>query len=98
VKTAISLPDPLFDAGERAAQRLGVSRSELYAKALATFLEEDEGDAVTRNINRALQGAALPLDPVLARAQAASLGPDEGGLEDWVDLKNLAPRREAPHG
>jgi hypothetical protein len=98
VKTAISLPDPLFDAGERAAQRLGISRSELYAKALATFLEEDEGEQVTQGINRALQGAALPLDPLLTRAQAASLGPDEGGLEDWVDLKSLAPRRGAPHG
>jgi hypothetical protein len=92
LKTAISLPDPLFDAGERAAQRLGISRSELYAKALATFLKADEGDDVTQEINRALQGAALPLDAVLARAQAASLGPDEGGLEEWVDLKNL------PHG
>lgn len=98
MKTAISLPDPLFDAGERAAQRLGISRSELYAKALATFLKEDEGEDVTQDINRALQGTAMPLDPVLARAQAASLGPDEGGLEDWVDLKNLAPRRVAPHG
>jgi hypothetical protein len=95
VKTAISLPDPLFEAGERAARRRGVSRSELYAKALATFLEQDEGEGVTRDINEALQGMALPLDPVLARAQAASLGPDEGSLEDWVDL---ASRREAPHG
>ena len=98
MKTAISLPDPLFDAGERAAQRLGLSRSELYAKALATFLEEDEGEEVTQRINRALHGAALPLDPVLARAQAASLGPDEGSLEDWIDLKSLAPRRGTPHG
>jgi hypothetical protein len=98
VKTAISLPDPLFDAGERAAQRLGISRSELYAKALATFLEEDEGEDVTQEINRALQGTALPVDPVIAWAQAASLGPDEGSLEDWVDLKNLARRRAAPHG
>ena len=98
MKTAISLPDSLFDAGEQAAQRLGISRSELYAKALATFLEKDEGEEVTQGINRALRGAALPLDPVLARAQAASLGPDEGGLEDWVDLKSLAPRRGAPHG
>ena len=82
----------------RAAQRLGISRSQLYAKALTTFLKEDEVEDVTQDINRALQGAALHLDPVLARAQAASLGPDEGGLEDWVDLKNVAPRPEAPHG
>ncbi len=97
MKTAISLPDPLFEAAEQAAQRLGISRSELYAKALATFLKENEGQDITQRINRALQGVAQRLDPVLAHVQAASLGPDEGGLEDWVDLK-LLPRREASRG
>jgi predicted protein tyrosine phosphatase len=58
----------------RAAQRLGISRSELYAKTLATFLEEDEGEDVTQEINRALQGTALPVHPVIARAQAGRSG------------------------
>ena len=46
----------------------------------------------SRSASTALHGVALPLDPVLARAQAASLG------ADWVDLKSLAPRRGTPHG
>ncbi|MBI5514822.1 MAG: hypothetical protein HY909_13690 [Deltaproteobacteria bacterium] len=95
--SALSLPDPLFEAAERTARRLGISRSELYAKALTTFLKQDEGQHITQSINHVLQGAALCLDPVLAQAQAASLGPDEGALEDWVDLELLS-RREAPHG
>src|SRR6185369_14642826 len=98
MKTAISLPDPLFEAGERAAVRLGLSRSELYAKALASFLKEHEGEAVTLAINRALGGARPRLDPVLAGAQAASLGPDEGGLDDRVDLRKREPRRGAKRG
>ena len=35
MKTAISLPDELFAAAEKLAERLGVSRSQLYATALA---------------------------------------------------------------
>ena len=38
VKSAISIPDPLFREGEKAAKRLKVSRSELYRRALESFL------------------------------------------------------------
>jgi len=33
MKTAISIPDDIFEAGEHAAKRLRVSRSELYPTA-----------------------------------------------------------------
>lgn len=39
MKTAISLPDPLFKAGEKVAKKLGLSRSQLYARALRQFIE-----------------------------------------------------------
>lgn len=32
MKTAISIPDPIFEAAEGFARRLGMSRSELYAR------------------------------------------------------------------
>jgi hypothetical protein len=86
VKTAISLPDDLFQKAERVAARLKVSRSELYARALAAYLREHDGDRITHEIDRVLRSEPTRLDPVLARVQAASLGPDEGALEDWVDL------------
>ena len=35
MKTAISLPDPLFKSADALARRLGVSRSELFANAMA---------------------------------------------------------------
>ena len=48
VKTAISLPDELYQRAERAAQRLGRTRSSLYAEALQAYLDATEGvDEVT---------------------------------------------------
>jgi len=32
MKTAVSVPNDVFRAAERAAKRLGISRSELYAR------------------------------------------------------------------
>jgi predicted transcriptional regulator len=38
MKTAVSVPDELFERADRLAERLSISRSELYSKALAEFL------------------------------------------------------------
>ena len=46
MKTAISLPDALFRAGDALAKRMKLSRSELYARALAEFLAKHRGYAV----------------------------------------------------
>ncbi|MFM5891936.1 MAG: ribbon-helix-helix domain-containing protein, partial [Dolichospermum sp.] len=40
MKTAISLPDPVFEEAESLARQLGVSRSELYTKALKAYLRK----------------------------------------------------------
>jgi metal-responsive CopG/Arc/MetJ family transcriptional regulator len=40
LKTAISIPDNLFEAADKVARRLGISRSELYQRAIARFLEQ----------------------------------------------------------
>ena len=54
VKTAISVPDPVFEEGERLAARLGWSRSQLYATAVERFIEAnaDEHDPVTAALDR----------------------------------------------
>lgn len=52
MKTAISLPDPLFEEAEAAAKDLGMSRSKLIQTALEEFLkrkrEVDIADAIDR--------------------------------------------------
>lgn len=53
MKTAISLPDPLFRRAERVAKRRSLSRSALYQRAIEAYLASNEGD-VTEQINAAL--------------------------------------------
>lgn len=53
VKTAISLPSELFDEGEEIADKMGVSRSRLYAMALKDFLEKRENEELMLRINNA---------------------------------------------
>ena len=84
MKTAVSLPDPLFEEAERVAARFGLSRSELYARAIARFVREQSGDAITEAINRVVRKMRL---------QAASLATDEGGFEDWVSVPKARRRR-----
>jgi hypothetical protein len=71
VKTAISVPDETFRRVDAAAGRLGVSRSEFYAKAAERWLAELDGPAITEAINRALAGA--PAESEFVRAAAEKL-------------------------
>lgn len=49
MKTAVSLPDDVYARAERAARRLGRTRSALYAEALREYLDrhQPEHDRVT---------------------------------------------------
>lgn len=59
MKTAISLSDDTFRRVDRAAKRLGVSRSEFFAKAAETWLTVLEEEDTTEAINRALHGSRV---------------------------------------
>ena len=69
MKTAISLPDELFASAEALAERLGVSRSSLYATAVAEFLAKHQARKVTDRLNALYVDESSALDPRLARAQ-----------------------------
>ncbi|HET9706721.1 MAG TPA: ribbon-helix-helix protein, CopG family [Gemmatimonadales bacterium] len=75
MKTAISLPDETFRRVDRAAKRLGVSRSELFARAAENWLDALEDDGTTEAINRAIAG--LPADHEFTDAAAAALAAGE---------------------
>ena len=51
MKTAISIPDPIFQSAEQLAHRLGMSRSELYSKAVTEYLNEHKTQGVTEQLN-----------------------------------------------
>jgi metal-responsive CopG/Arc/MetJ family transcriptional regulator len=73
VKKTISLPDHLFSAADSLAARLGVSRSELYATALAEFVAKHTECANTGRLDRLYGMESSELDPAFRRAQRRSL-------------------------
>lgn len=79
VKTAISIPDTLFEDAERLASRLGVSRSELYQRAVAALLERHEAQAVTDALDEVYgpEPEVGRLDPTVALLQNLSLPRDD---------------------
>jgi metal-responsive CopG/Arc/MetJ family transcriptional regulator len=51
MKTAISIPDELFEAAERIAARKNMSRSQLYSQAVAEWVERHRDDRVTEALD-----------------------------------------------
>ncbi len=74
MKTAVSLPDELFRSATDLAKRQGISRSALFAVALAEYLAKHRDADVTSKLNEALAGQSSGIDPALRRAQARSVG------------------------
>jgi hypothetical protein len=73
MKVAISLPDPVFVAAERLAEEMRVSRSQLYARALASYLDAHGSAVATSKLNDVYAKASSEVDPALAAAQLASI-------------------------
>lgn len=73
MKVAISLPDPIFAAAEKLADRMRVSRSQLYAQAIEEFLGKRQDALITERLN-ALYDSGNPIDPALAKAQLEAIG------------------------
>ncbi|MCP5113160.1 MAG: hypothetical protein GY953_20205 [bacterium] len=73
MKTAVSLPDEVFELAEATAKRLRVSRSRLYATAIAEYLERTQSARVTERLNRVYLANSSELGSALHRAQVASL-------------------------
>ncbi len=78
MKTAISIPDPLFEAAERLAKRLRISRSQLYQRAVADYLRQHEQQGITEKLDALYETESSRLDPILDALQGASLV-----KEDW---------------
>ena len=74
MKTAVSIPGPVFAAADKLATKLRISRSQLYADALEAYLVRYDGAQLTARVNAALEGTTSKLDPALARAQSQAVG------------------------
>lgn len=78
MKTAISIPNPIFEAAEQLASRTGVSRSELYATAVAEYLARHRATGVRERLDAVydIDAEAARLESVMAIVQSESV-PEE---------------------
>jgi hypothetical protein len=68
MKTAISIPDPLLRAAERAAKRQKVSRSRFYAKAVAAYLKSQQEKGIKEALDAVYAKQPSETDPFVAVA------------------------------
>ena len=76
MKVALSIPDDLFESAETLGRRLGLSRSRLYATALADYLAKHRGRKTTERLNAVYADKPEHVDPALRRAQSKTIGRD----------------------
>ena len=77
MKIAISIPDDVFQAAEELSKCLGMSRSELYAKAVAMIVKDHKSTRVKETLDAIYTAEDSRLDPALMALQALSLPKEE---------------------
>lgn len=77
MKTAISIPNQLFDEAEVFAHERGLSRSDLYAKALHAYLQLHRNEAITEQLNIIYAEESSELETPFVAAQAEVLQRDQ---------------------
>jgi predicted transcriptional regulator len=77
MKTAISIPDGLFQKAEELARRLGKSRSQMYREALAEYVARREPGTVTVALDEVVEELGGDADEWLAEAGRTALERNE---------------------
>lgn len=68
MKTAVSIPDDVFEEAERLAADLKTSRSHLYSRALREFVARHAPDRITEAMNRVIEEVGADVDDFTRRA------------------------------
>ena len=77
MKIAISVPNAIFEAAERIAERLNISRSQLYSQAVETFVKAHRGEDIREALETVYGAEPSELDPVIEQLQFEAL------REEW---------------
>ncbi len=77
MKTAVSIPDKLFAAADQYAKAHGVSRSNLYAKAIAQFLDQHPADYITSQLNNIYKDKQTKVNKTVSALQFHSIEKEE---------------------
>ena len=71
MKTAVSIPDGLFEAADALARERRMSRSALYAEALQLLIDAHAGDDTTARLDAVYADHDGHLDPTVVAANAS---------------------------
>jgi len=69
MKTAISVPNDVFQLSEKLAKKLKVSRSAIFAMGVRKLAEEHDEDEIIAQINRVCEKVDTSLDPTVRQYQ-----------------------------
>ncbi len=73
MKTAVSIPDDLFEQADALARQRGMSRSEVYQEALREYLLRRDTGMVTRQMDLVVDGLDPTFDDWIDRAGRRTL-------------------------
>jgi predicted transcriptional regulator len=77
MKTAVSIPDDIFERAETLAHRAKRSRSEVYARALSEYVARHAPDSVTEAMDRIIEEVNESADGFASRAARRRLARSE---------------------
>jgi metal-responsive CopG/Arc/MetJ family transcriptional regulator len=73
MKTAVSIPNELFEMAEQLAQRTQKSRSRLFSDALREYVARRSPDKITESMNQAVDEIGEEKDTFLSSASRRRL-------------------------
>ena len=77
MKTAISVPNDVFERIEKYTKKKKMSRSQLFSKAAEEYLDKREKEDITANLNEVYSKEDSSVDPVLFKMALLSLPKEE---------------------
>jgi metal-responsive CopG/Arc/MetJ family transcriptional regulator len=81
MKTAVSMPDSLFQAADALAERMGISRSLLYRRAVEQYLKAQGEDIIRESLDELYESEDTSrLDPAVEFLQERSIDSEK---DDW---------------
>jgi len=80
VKTAISIPDRIFKSAEGVAKKLGISRSELYTRAVSEYISGIDERKIIDALNAVYSGERTSVDKSIYKLQYSTVKEDK---EEW---------------
>ncbi len=78
MKTAISISDKLFKIAEKTAKKYGISRSNLFSKAIEEFINTHNPQDITNSLNNIYENTNSQIDKTILEMQTNSIE-----QEDW---------------